>query len=412
MTSSISRVVRAIRWAWPTGRGGAPGRVTSIRSATSRRSSSLASSRPALRLQQRLQLLASLVGGAADLAPFLCRQFGDTAQDRRQLRFAPEVADPQLLQLGARRRRPRSPRAASPLISSIRSSIGLGLRHGGRRYPLAADRRRGGDVERLGAAGRSGIVTSTSHSASTSAGQPSRSAPQAERRRARQRVEPLAAVGDQRGPRRRRLPHLAPRRRLGEDRAHARPHRLRREGVGAAGAEHDRAVEQGVGGADDGADVAGVGDAVQVDAGRPGRLGTSAAARPRSPASPSRARRRRRAAPARPPRRPARCRRRSAGSAARRRRPARPRPGPRPRSRTAPRARDACGRAACGPASASRCGGWRSSCCRSWSAVSSPGTKKAGRLHGPPGKVECRRAARRPHPPGLAPQIGGRHRGR
>ena len=44
-------------------------------------------------------------------------------------------------------------------------------------------------------------------------------------------------MGDQRRPRRRRRLELGPQRRLGEDRAHARPHRLRREGVGAVGAE-------------------------------------------------------------------------------------------------------------------------------------------------------------------------------
>jgi hypothetical protein len=63
--------------------------VTSIRSAASLASSSLASSRPALS------------SGAADLAPFLRRQLGDPAQDRRQLGFAAEVADPQLLERGA-----------------------------------------------------------------------------------------------------------------------------------------------------------------------------------------------------------------------------------------------------------------------------------------------------------------------
>ncbi len=45
MMSSISRVVRVIRCWWPSGRGGAPGIVTSIRSATSLASSSAASSR-------------------------------------------------------------------------------------------------------------------------------------------------------------------------------------------------------------------------------------------------------------------------------------------------------------------------------------------------------------------------------
>ena len=58
------------------------------------------------------------------------RQLGDPAQDRGQLGFAAEVADPQLLQLGARgggldRRR------GLALISSIRSSIGPSSRIAG-----------------------------------------------------------------------------------------------------------------------------------------------------------------------------------------------------------------------------------------------------------------------------------------
>ena len=184
---------------------------------------------------------------------------------------------------------------------------------------------------------------------------------EAERRRARQRLQPGAAVGDQRRPRRRRLPQLGPRGRLREDRAHAGPHRLRRERVGAAGAERDRAVEQSVGGADDGADVAGVADAVQIDAGRGRRLGPAQRPDRDHPRAGAERRDTAPAAPARPPPPEVANRRRSAGSAARRRRPAPPRPGPRPRSRTTPRARGACARAACGPVSASRFGGWRSS---------------------------------------------------
>ena len=80
------------------------------------------------RLEQRLELLAGLVGGAADLAPFLRRQLGDPAQDRGQLGFAAEVADPQLLQLGARgggadRRRGLAPDLLDPLKHRVRSAI-------------------------------------------------------------------------------------------------------------------------------------------------------------------------------------------------------------------------------------------------------------------------------------------------
>ena len=115
---------------------------------------------------------------------------------------------------------------------------------------------------------RRGIVTCASHSASTPSGSPSRSAPRQRVWAPSSRVEPGAAVGDEGGARRRRLPHRGAQRRLGEDRAHARPHRLRRVGVGALGAEDDGAVQQRVGGADDRADVAGVADPVQVEAGR------------------------------------------------------------------------------------------------------------------------------------------------
>ncbi len=52
------------------------------------------------RREPLLQRLARLVRGGADLAPLLGGQLGDAAQDPRQLRFATEVADPQLLQLG------------------------------------------------------------------------------------------------------------------------------------------------------------------------------------------------------------------------------------------------------------------------------------------------------------------------
>jgi hypothetical protein len=56
----------------------------------------------------------------------------------------------------------------------------------------------------------------------------------------------------------------------GEDRAHARADRLRPVRVGAAGAERDARRAEGLGGAQHGADVAGIADAVQVHAQRSG----------------------------------------------------------------------------------------------------------------------------------------------
>src|SRR5262249_53604428 len=53
------------------------------------------------RLDQSFELHAGFVGTGPDRAAFLGRQLGDAAQNRGQLRLAAEVADPQLLQLGA-----------------------------------------------------------------------------------------------------------------------------------------------------------------------------------------------------------------------------------------------------------------------------------------------------------------------
>ena len=118
--SSICRVVRVIRCRWPAGRAGAPGRVTSTRSLASLASSSAASSSLGAPLEQLLERLARRFAAAADLAPFLRRQLGDAAQDRRQLGFAAQVADPQLLQLGGAgrgldRRRGLAPDLLDPL---------------------------------------------------------------------------------------------------------------------------------------------------------------------------------------------------------------------------------------------------------------------------------------------------------
>ena len=129
-------------------------------------------------------------------------------------------------------------------------------------------------VERLGARRR---AAGSSPRRRTLRGPPP-AAPPARRRGKRvatesERFESLATVRDQRGARSRRVRHPAPRQRLAEDRAHARPHRLRRVRVGAVGPEHHGAADQRVGGANDRADVAGVGDPVQVEAGRAAGLG-------------------------------------------------------------------------------------------------------------------------------------------
>ena len=195
------------------------------------------------------------------------------------------------------------------------------------------------------APGRSGIVTRRSHCASTSSGSPSRSAP-----RPGSPASPSASSGsppcsDQRRARRRGRLDPGAQQRLAEDRAHARPHRARPVGIGAVGADHHRAADQRGGGADDGADVAGVRDAVQVDAGRRGLARPSAGARSRSPACPSPAPRRCRAAPARPRCRRGPRRRRSAARPARRppARAAASRSSPSPRTGRRPRASAAAG---------------------------------------------------------------------
>ncbi len=86
----------------PSGCGGAPGSVTSTRSARRRCVELARRERVAARLDQPLERLARLVGGLADGAALLGGQRGDAAQQLRQLGLAAEVAHAQLLQLGAR----------------------------------------------------------------------------------------------------------------------------------------------------------------------------------------------------------------------------------------------------------------------------------------------------------------------
>ena len=172
------------------------------------------------------------------------------------------------------------------------------------------------------------------------------------------------------------------------------------------------------GGADDRADVAGVADPVQVEAGRRRRRRPSAAARPRSPASPSRAPRPRPAAPARPPRRP------SAGSPAPRlEQEARLGAGGQPGldqvlalGREQPLALAVLALAQLADQLqllVLGAGDHRVGLSVFWfGGFFSWNTKKRAVFTARPGRVECRCAARRPHPPGLARQIGGRRRGR
>ncbi len=305
--SSISRVVRAIRCGWPTGRGGAPGQ--------------------------------------GDVDPVV-DQLAPPARRRRAARRSPRAAPRAPCGRGWRRRRPppvppaaarrsragsRSARlcgrgsgpAAPParrcLSAASIAARGLGpdlldpLKHQAGPPRMAGDDIRWAAIAAAAAtlsdsapAGASGIVTCDSHSASTSSGRPSRSAPRQSVRGARERLEspprgrparpaapasppprPSPAAGRRSSP----CSPAPPSARRG------RRSRARATTVPPSSASAVRTIV---------ADVAGVADPVQVDARSRRRARPSAAARPRSPASPSRARRRRRAAPARPPRRRAR----------------------------------------------------------------------------------------------------------
>ena len=86
-------------------------------------------------------------------------------------------------------------------------------------------------------------------------------------------LERLAAVSDQGRPRLGGRVDPAPHQGLCENGPHARPDGVRPERVRAVGAEDHRAAHQRVRGPDHRADVARIGDPVQVDAGRLGSLG-------------------------------------------------------------------------------------------------------------------------------------------
>ena len=364
MMSSISRVVRAIRCWWPSGRGGAPGSVTSTWSATSFASSSAASRRSALCSISASSSLRALLA-APPTGP---RSSGGSCAIPRRIWVSSALRPRNLTRSSSSSALEEAATIAS--VAGDPEFLDL-LKHWALlAHPRARYSRGGGDVQRLGAS-----VQGNRH-AGVAGGERPRAAAlplgaQADGPGAGQRRQSFAPVGDQGDPRAGGL--LDPgdaRRRPGEERSHARPGGLRAVGIGTVGTERDRRIEERVGGADDRPDVAGIADPVEVDAGRRGAL-RSAGGQTAIPGSRSRARTRSRAGPGRP-RRPVGLRRRTRSDPVRRCRgdqheprlaPAArpPRAGPRPRSRTGPRARGACARAACAPASASRCLCFRSS---------------------------------------------------
>ena len=210
------------------------------RAASARASSSASSS------------LRALLAAAADLAAFLRRQLGDPAQDRRQLGFAAEVADPQLLQLGAvagglDRGRGLVPDLLDPLKHRARAS-GMA----GDDIRSAGDRRRGGDVERLGAAGAQRDRRLDLALGQHRGRQALALGAEAERRRRPSRASrpaPPWATSATRGA------GVSPSSARSGGRAKIEPMLARtafgENGSAQSGPEHDRAVEQRVGGADD-----------------------------------------------------------------------------------------------------------------------------------------------------------------
>ena len=311
---------------------------------------------PRRALERRLQSGPRLVGGGAD-GPAV--RGGSSPIPRR-------IAVRSDLRPSSRTRTSSSaPASAAAAIAASASARIDAMRSSSARPPtsratISARRgngRRHRDVQRLRAAGLTGSHLRRRAAASSSAGRPSRSAPTQTSRA----VDPPkriagARTSAARGPGRASSARAGGRR---EDRAHARPHRLRRERVRAVRAQDDGPVEQSVRAADDRADVARVADAVEVD-------GELAAAAPRSAGD----------TPRRPGPRPQR------GDRAQQLRlhllapsplPARQhelrlQPGGRPAAtRSSPSVTNSHSRArclrsaACGPVSASRCGGWRSS---------------------------------------------------
>ena len=275
----------------PSATAGVPGRVTSIDSAASparaRAPSSPAASRSVSVLQRLARALAACPTGPRSVGG----QLADPPQDPGQLGLASQVADPRAPR--ARRRRSAAAIAAS---ASPRELVDFpwSVRHG---RPSYSRPRTGATAAALatfsesGPSGRIGIRALASAAAATSAGNPSRSAPRhrtsggsrstSARTVAAPRVQRELEGLDSARPALRRRPR--------EHRAHAGPDRpaastdRRSPGPRTTGPVGER-----VGGADDRPDVAGIADALQIDAeSRPPGVASSAGGRPRSRGCPS-----------------------------------------------------------------------------------------------------------------------------
>ena len=102
--------------------------------------------------EQLLELAADLVARLADRPPLLRGQIADPAQDRRQLGLPPQEPDPGLLDRGSvRRGLDRSPCLLAYRFDPFQHLSARPPR-ADRRYPLQADRRRRGHVQRFRAA--------------------------------------------------------------------------------------------------------------------------------------------------------------------------------------------------------------------------------------------------------------------
>ncbi len=226
-------------------------RAAAGRRAASRRSRSSASRRVELgRLELRgargssscLERLRAPRWRALPTGPALLgRQLADRAQHAGQLGLAAEVADAQLLELGrpSPRRRSRASASCAQLVQAC------GSRQPWARHPIRelVQRHGGGHrhVERVGAVGAQRDLRASAR--------PPRPAPPAGRRArppGRRTTGALGGVTSASGvpaPRSSaivmpaQLREARPRGRPGEQRAHAGAHGLRRERVGAAGAE-------------------------------------------------------------------------------------------------------------------------------------------------------------------------------
>ena len=221
--------------------------------------------RPCAR-DQPLERLLDLVRLLADRPALLRRQLADRAQRAGQLRLAPEVADPQLLEL--RGRRLRADRASPSARSCVQ------VRHGRPSYlrprraprwppsPRSATRVRPPQRD-------AGALVGVAHDLGR---QPCSAPRQSTSGVASSAVDTCAsgARREGRAPERPRARRGRAGRRAGEHRSHARPDGFRRERIGAARPEDHGTVAERLGGAEDRADVAGVLDAVQVDHHPPG----------------------------------------------------------------------------------------------------------------------------------------------